>query len=186
MVSRYGSPNGHWANTLRRPVRRPDANPLAGQLCSSAAARTAGLQIAARRLELKGAGAGPGDIRARGAVARQEVTGMPGLVGRLGDRPAALVPRAQIARPWGVLQKFTSFNHCDEKARGTIQYRPSREGTVPCRTSKCSPQNHAIALIDYQLRCTRARNRTIGVHIIGSFEPPGGTVEARTSAMIRQ
>jgi Isochorismatase family len=46
MVSRYGSPNGHWANTLRRPVRRPDANPLAGQLCSSAAARTAGLQIA--------------------------------------------------------------------------------------------------------------------------------------------
>ena len=110
----------------------------------------------------------------------------PALSAAWGDRPAALVPRAQIARPWGVLQKFTSFNHCDEKARGTIQYRPSREGTVPCRTSKCSPQNHAIALIDYQLRCTRARNRTIGVHIIGSFEPPGGTVEARTSAMIRQ
>jgi hypothetical protein len=31
MVSRYGSPNGHWANTPRRPVRRPDANLLAGQ-----------------------------------------------------------------------------------------------------------------------------------------------------------
>ena len=40
----------------------------------------------ARRLELEGAGAGPGDGRARDAVARQQVTGLPGLVGRLGDR----------------------------------------------------------------------------------------------------
>jgi hypothetical protein len=47
-----------------------------------------------------------------------------------------------------------------------------------------SPQNHAIALIDYLMRCVRACNRTIGVHIIVSFKPPRGTVEAGTSAII--
>jgi hypothetical protein len=41
---------------------------------------------AARGLELEGAGAGPGDGRAVDAVARQEVAGMPSLVGRLCDR----------------------------------------------------------------------------------------------------
>ncbi|HWZ69380.1 MAG TPA: hypothetical protein VNW89_16235 [Stellaceae bacterium] len=35
---------------------------------------------------IEGAGAGARNRRARDAVARQQVTGMPGLVGRLGDR----------------------------------------------------------------------------------------------------
>jgi hypothetical protein len=48
----------------------------------------------ARRLELEGAAPGPGDGRAGGAVARQEIAGMPGLFGRLCDRLAALVPAA--------------------------------------------------------------------------------------------
>ena len=47
-----------------------------------------------RGFELEGAGAGDG--RARDTVARQEVAGMPGLVGRLGDRLAALLPAAQM------------------------------------------------------------------------------------------
>src|SRR5207253_4780260 len=51
---------------------------------------------AARAFELESAGAGPGDNRAVNAVARQQVTGMPGLVGRLYDRLAALVPAAQV------------------------------------------------------------------------------------------
>ncbi len=38
------------------------------------------------RLKLEAAGSGAGDIRAFDPVARQEVAGMPGLVGRLGDR----------------------------------------------------------------------------------------------------
>ena len=51
---------------------------------------------AAPRLELEGAGAGPGDGRALDAVARQQVAGAAGLVGRLGDRLTALVPAAQM------------------------------------------------------------------------------------------
>jgi hypothetical protein len=39
----------------------------------------------ARRFELEGAGAGPGDGRALDAVMRRQVTGPPGLVGGLGD-----------------------------------------------------------------------------------------------------
>jgi len=53
---------------------------------------------AAHRFELEGAGAGRGHDRAVDAVARQEVTGMAGLVGGLGDRLAALVPATQVLR----------------------------------------------------------------------------------------
>ena len=50
----------------------------------------------ARRLELEGAGPRTGDGRAVDAVARQQVAGLPGLVGGLCDRLAALVPAAQM------------------------------------------------------------------------------------------
>src|SRR5438270_8330541 len=51
---------------------------------------------AARRFELEGAGAGPGDGRALDAVAREEIAGSAGLVGGRGDRLAAFLPAAQM------------------------------------------------------------------------------------------
>jgi hypothetical protein len=52
----------------------------------------------ARRLALERAGPGTGDGPAFDAVARQEVRGAPGLVGRLRDRRAPLVPAADVLR----------------------------------------------------------------------------------------
>jgi hypothetical protein len=51
---------------------------------------------AARRFELEGAGAGPGDGRARDAVARQQVAGHSGFFDRLRDRLARLIPAPQM------------------------------------------------------------------------------------------
>jgi len=50
----------------------------------------------ARRLELEGAGAGPGDRRASDVMACQHVTGPAGPVDRLGDRLTPVVPAAQM------------------------------------------------------------------------------------------
>jgi hypothetical protein len=65
---------------------------------------------ASRRLELECAGPCPGDHRARDVVARQQVAGLPGLIGCLGDRLPALVPAAQM-QPRSAIFKGQSLEH---------------------------------------------------------------------------
>jgi len=86
---------------------------------------------AARRLELEGAGAGAGDGRAFDAVARQEVAGLPGLLGRLGDRLTPFVPAAQVlGRAVIGLQPGKGEVRCLGDTLGEVECRLARLDTA--------------------------------------------------------
>jgi hypothetical protein len=85
---------------------------------------------AARRFELEGAGAGPGDGRAFDAVARQQVAGMAGLVGGLGDRLAALLPAAQMLRRPQEWARAAIRSRAAERLNSTVNGRLGRSTTT--------------------------------------------------------
>jgi hypothetical protein len=84
----------------------------------------------ARRLELEAAGAGPGHGRALDAVAYQQVAGPPGLVGRLSDRLAALVPAAQVLG--GAVIGLQS-------SKGEVGCFGDTAGEIECRLARLDP-----------------------------------------------
>jgi hypothetical protein len=88
---------------------------------------------AARRFELEGAGAG--DRRAFDAVAGQEGSGLPGLLGGLGDRLAAFLPAAQMLPRGQECAKSCRSLVC-ERTAGVDPYEPFPATPADSRVSK--------------------------------------------------